>query len=240
MKLIQSIGIFCLLAVSLLAIGCADDEVTLQSISIASTDTDSSITEDDTLQFTATGNYSDGTTKDLTGSVTWSSSGTDSNGNAIVSIIASGTNAGLATAENDGTATITATITIDNRTISGSTTLTVTSAVSSTGSVSIVAGATSLCTGAYDQDTITVALDATTNTATVTWTNTDTVPHTVISTNDTGTTCTASGGTTTGSPLNSGTIAAGGTFPFIFTATGEYNYVCTQPGHLMRGKVIVQ
>ncbi len=234
MKLVQSMGVFFLLTILIVFTGCSIDDVTLESITVSNADTDDSIGVGDTEQFTATGNYSDGSTKDLTSSVTWTSTGTDSDNNPIASITNPG---GLATALTGGTATITATYIIDSNTHSDSETLTV---ISSSGSVSIVAGATNLCTGAYDLDTTTVALDATTGTATVTWTNNDTVPHTVISTDDASTTCTPSGGTTTGSPLNSGTILASQTFTATFTATGEYNYVCTQLGHQMRGKVIVQ
>ena len=69
-------------------------------------------------QFTATGNYSDGSTRFLTGSVTWSSSNS-----AVASISnAAGTN-GLATTTGYGTATITATL----GAVSGNTTLTVNS-----------------------------------------------------------------------------------------------------------------
>ncbi|MDP2645520.1 MAG: Ig-like domain-containing protein, partial [Desulfobacterales bacterium] len=67
-------------------------------------------------QFTATGTYSDGTTRDLTTSVTWSSSNT---GTATVSNIP-GSN-GLATSVAAGSTTITAT----SESLSGSTTLTV-------------------------------------------------------------------------------------------------------------------
>lgn len=65
-----------------------------------------------TQQFTATGNYSDGSTQNLTSSVTWSS------GTMSVATISS---TGLATAVAGGTSTITATKGV----ISGSTTLTV-------------------------------------------------------------------------------------------------------------------
>ncbi|MGA2957592.1 MAG: Ig-like domain-containing protein [Thermodesulfobacteriota bacterium] len=68
-----------------------------------------------TLQFTALGTYSDGTSHDITTQVTWTSS------NPAAATISS---SGLATAFAAGTANITATF----ETISGSTTLTVTSA----------------------------------------------------------------------------------------------------------------
>jgi len=66
-------------------------------------------------QFTATGNFSDGTTQDITGTVTWTSSN-----NRVASI----TTGGLATARNLGSVTITAT----SGSVSGSTQATVNAA----------------------------------------------------------------------------------------------------------------
>jgi hypothetical protein len=72
-----------------------------------------------TLQFTATGTYSDGSTRDLSSTVTWISS------NPNVAAIGNGSVAqGLATAEGSGTTTITANM--PNGSVPpGSTTLTV-------------------------------------------------------------------------------------------------------------------
>ncbi len=67
--------------------------------SIAVTPKTASIAEGSTQQFTATGTYSDGSTADLTESVTWTSSNPD------VAII---TASGLATGVSEGTVTITA------------------------------------------------------------------------------------------------------------------------------------
>ncbi len=72
---------------------------TLQSITISPQN--ATIGKGTTLQLTATGNYSDSSTQDLTALVTWTSS--DS---TLVSI----TSAGLATARQFGTVTITATL----------------------------------------------------------------------------------------------------------------------------------
>jgi uncharacterized protein YjdB len=80
--------------------------------SIAITPADPSIISGATQQFTATGTFSDGTTHDMTGQVTWSSQ------NPFVATIDRN---GLATAVAKGTASITATYGIS----SGSTTLTV-------------------------------------------------------------------------------------------------------------------
>jgi plastocyanin len=227
MKLVQSMGIFFLLTIFLVFTGCSDDEVTLESISI--TPSNPSVAENSPLDLDVEGTFSDGTVKEITSVITWTPGATGDTGTATID------SSGLVTGGNDGTVTITATVTIDGVPHSDSETLTV---ISSTGSVSIVVGATDLCTGAYDLDTITVALDANSN-ATVTWTNNDTVLHNVISTDDTGTTCTPSGGTTTGLPLNL-SIAAGSSASFIFDTPKTYYYVCTQPGHQMRGKVTVQ
>jgi uncharacterized repeat protein (TIGR01451 family) len=88
---------------------------TLVSITVAPVNP--SIVAETTQQFTATGHYSDTSTKDLTNSVTWISSTT------FVTISSSGLASGLAT----GKATITATL----GNASGNTKLTVTSAPSS-------------------------------------------------------------------------------------------------------------
>ena len=104
-----------------------------------------------------------------------------------------------------------------------------------TTTITIISGASSACTSAYSPNSITISVGET-----VTWENNDTMEHTVTSTSDSGPACTAGGGTTTGSPLNSGVIAPNGTFSHTFDTAGTYNYVCTISGHLMRGTVIVE
>ena len=74
-------------------------QIIIKLISIAVTPADPNITIGDSQQFTATGTYSDNTTKDMTASVTWSSS---NNGVATIN------NAGLAASVSPGTTTITA------------------------------------------------------------------------------------------------------------------------------------
>jgi uncharacterized protein YjdB len=74
--------------------------VTLQSISV--TPTSPSINTSQTQQFTATGTYSDGSTKNITTTVTWASSNT-----AVASV---GATPGLATGVSAGTTQITATL----------------------------------------------------------------------------------------------------------------------------------
>ena len=104
-----------------------------------------------------------------------------------------------------------------------------------TTTISIISGASSACTTAYSPDSITILIGDT-----VTWTNDDTMEHTVTSTSDSGPECTAGGGSTTESPLNSGNITPNGTFSHTFDTAGTYYYVCTIAGHLMRGTVIVE
>ncbi len=89
---------------------------TVHLVSIAVTPSNPSIAKGLTQQFTATGTFSDSSTQDLTNSVTWVSATT-----SVATINA----AGLATAVNVGTSTISAT----ENSVSGSTTLTVTAAV---------------------------------------------------------------------------------------------------------------
>ncbi len=108
--------------ISLLVISCSggggggggSTSVTLSSIAVAPLTP--SIAAGKTQQFTATGTYSDNSTKDITTSVTWSSSNTD--------VATIGSSSGLATALAAGTTTIEAT----SGSISGSTILTVTAA----------------------------------------------------------------------------------------------------------------
>ncbi len=132
---------------------------TLSSISVSPASASLAISS--TQSFTATGHYSDGTTKDLTSSASWSSS------DSTVATISSG---GLATGVAAGTATVTAT----SGGKSGTATITVTAAnltsiTISPATASIEAGATQqfMATGHYD--------DSTTKdlTGSVTWTSSD-------------------------------------------------------------------
>ncbi|HEX2569635.1 MAG TPA: Ig-like domain-containing protein [Polyangia bacterium] len=91
-----------------------------QVVSIAVTPVNPSLARGTTLQLTATGTFTDNTTQDLTTQVTWSSA--DAN---IAAVSNADGSQGLATAVNQGTATITAAL----GTITSSTGLTVTPAV---------------------------------------------------------------------------------------------------------------
>ena len=89
-----------------------------------------------TRQFTATGSYSDGSTQDITASVTWSSATA-----TVATISNAAANYGVATAVSAGSTTITAT----SGSLSGSTTLNVTS--STLVSIGVTPAAPSIATG---------------------------------------------------------------------------------------------
>jgi uncharacterized protein YjdB len=121
-----------------------------------------------TLQFQAIGNFSDGTTQDLTTQVTWSSSNT---------MIASIAPSGLATAKLQGTANITAT----KGSVSDSSLLTVTNA--SLSSIAIAPLNASIAKGTTQQYTaIGTFSDGTTQdiTAQVTWSSSMTGVATIV------------------------------------------------------------
>jgi uncharacterized protein YjdB len=109
------------LAIFAFTLGCSSDstDVTLSSIGVSPTS--ASIVKGTTQQFTATGTYSDSTTKDLSASVTWTSSD-----DKVVTVSNEVATKGLATAVAVGSATITATITESGTSVHGGTTLTVT------------------------------------------------------------------------------------------------------------------
>ena len=138
-------------------------------VSIAVTPTDPSVPLGLTRQFTATGTYSDGTTQNITTSVTWMSSNTNA---ATINATT-----GLATvASNSGSSTITATNTPSG--IFGTTTLTATSAVLTSIAVTTVpAGITLIAANAGRQQfTATGTYSDGTQfdiTSSVTWTSDD-------------------------------------------------------------------
>ena len=138
MKSISLLRIALLLPLLLLPAGCggggggAPSGPTLRSISV--TPANSSLLSGLTLQFTATGTFSDGSTQNLTSQVTWSASG-------IVQISGSG----LASA---GSSAGTTTITARSGSVSGSTLLTVTGGSSAGTNVMAITVDGSLCSGA--------------------------------------------------------------------------------------------
>jgi len=105
-------------------------------VSIAVTPSGASIPAGSKQQYTATGTYSDGTTKDLTGTVGWTSSATN---------VATIDSAGLATGIAAGATTITAT----SGTVNGSTGLTVTAAT--LGSIKVIPANASAAAGTTQQ-----------------------------------------------------------------------------------------
>ena len=130
-------------------------------VSIAITPANPSIVKGTGKQFTATGTYSDTTTQNLTGTVTWTSSTT-----GVATISNAAGSQGLATSVAAGSTTITAT----SGSISGSTTLSVTAAVLV--SLTVTPASQSISVGATQQFTATGTYsDSSTQilTTTVTW-----------------------------------------------------------------------
>ena len=128
----------------------------LQSISITASSL--SISAGQQQQFTATGNYSDGSSPDITSLVTWSSS----SGSAAFSTPAV---AGLATGTGPGTADISATLAGI-----GSNSLTLTIGPPVLSSISITASSQSIAMGQQQQFTATATYsDGSTPTTAVTW-----------------------------------------------------------------------
>jgi phospholipase C len=165
--------------------------------SIAVTPATASITAGKTQQFTATGTYNNGTTKNLTSSVTWLSSATS---------IATISSSGLATSLAPGSTTITAT----SGTISGTAVLTVTAAVLT--SIAVTPSPVSIALGLTQQFTATGTYSNGTTqnlTTTVSWTSSATSVatiklHTGLATSVTAGTApiTASSGTVHGSEID--------------------------------------
>src|SRR6202035_1673658 len=128
-------------------------------VSIAVTPSAPSIAKGQMQQFVATGTYSDGSSQNLTSTVNWSSS---SQGVATIS------NGGLATGTSVGTTTVAASFGM----VSGSTTLTVTTAALV--SIAVTPGNPSIASGANQQFTATgTYTDGSMQniTGTVTWTS---------------------------------------------------------------------
>jgi hypothetical protein len=138
-------------------------------VSIAVTPANPSIAKGNTQQFTATGTYTDGSTLDVTGSVTWASA------TAGVATISSG---GLATGATQGTSQISAT----SGTVTGTTILTVGPAVLV--SIAVTPANPSIAKGNSQQFTATGTYsDGSTQnlTSSVSWASSDTSVATVTS-----------------------------------------------------------
>jgi len=112
---LKSLSLIAVLAVLSLVMGCGDASLPhLTSIDVSPANP--SVPSGQPQQFTATGTFSDNSTRDLTGLVTWASS------DLSVSSIAAD---GLATTLTPGTSTISASFDTTTGTVSGSTLLTV-------------------------------------------------------------------------------------------------------------------
>ncbi len=148
-----------------LAVGCRGFFVNPKLTSITVTPVTPSLTLNQALQMTATGNFDDGSTKNLTGTSTWTSSA-----NTQVSV----NSTGLITALANTTSVVT--ITATNGTVSGSTTATV-------GQQTIVVAPAnqtySLSTNPGPHQ-YTATLNGTDVTATATWTSSNTSVATVV------------------------------------------------------------
>jgi uncharacterized protein YjdB len=224
----------CLLSVLLIStmVGCAGTSsappvtVTLDAISV--TPSASSIAFGTTQQFKAMGSFSDGSSQDITSSVTWSSSD-----NTIATISGSG----LATPVKHGLVTIKAT----KSGINGSTGLTITTVLSS---IAVSPGAPAVNVGASTQFTATGTYEDNTAqdiTNSVTWSSSDSTKATISNTGLASgikggqTTIKATSGSISGSTLlsvnavlmsitltpNNPGVFVGSTLQF--SATGNYN-----------------
>jgi 6-phosphogluconolactonase (cycloisomerase 2 family) len=167
----KSVGVSLALLFLALLVGCdgAGGPATLQSVVV--TPTSPSIVKGATQQFTATGHFSNGTLKDLTGTVTWTSSST-----AVVTI----NNTGLATGVAVGGPI---TITAASGAVNGTTTLTVTPPTLQ--SITVTPANPSVGQGGTLQFTATGHFsDGSTQniTATVTWSSANTAIATVSAT----------------------------------------------------------
>jgi uncharacterized protein YjdB len=129
-----------LLFVSLLSLGCGGMSVGAgkKLTAIVVTPATASMTVGASQQFTATGSYGDGTSADVTASVTWTSSSPS---------IGSITTAGMATAVAAGSSTITASLSG----INGAATLTVTVATKTLSSIAVTPATASIGVGATEQ-----------------------------------------------------------------------------------------
>jgi len=183
-----SLALSVALVMSITGCGASTTTTTTKSLSsISITPSNASIAVNATEQFTATGNYSDGSTANLSPSVTWASSNPS---------VAKVSETGVGTGVNAGTTSITATMSG----VTGSTTLTVTAAAVTVTSIAVSPATASITTGATQQFTATATYSngSTGNvTTSATWTSTNTTAATVNP-----------AGLATGSSAGSATISA--------------------------------
>ncbi|HTF99819.1 MAG TPA: Ig-like domain-containing protein, partial [Nitrospirota bacterium] len=190
-------------------------------ISIAVTPTNSSASVGTTLQFTATGTYSNGATQNITATAAWTSSNT-----GIATISNADGSKGLATAAGAGTTTITASV----GSISGSTSLTATSAALV--SVSLTPSSRSIAAGATQQFTATgtYANGSTQNlTASITWTSSNPSVATVSNAGGSKGLATAVGEGTATITAASGSISGSATLTVTAASTGSASLAWVAP-----------
>jgi trimeric autotransporter adhesin len=182
-----------LAALSMLALatGCRGFFVNPTLTSLAVAPTSASIIQGNTLQISATGTYDDGSTKDLTGSATWTTSAS-----GVATVTSGGLVKAAATISNPpGTATITA----------ASGTLTATSTITvNTGPLTAVAISTTTPTAAAGQTVVFTALGTYTGsaqqqdiTSLVTWSSSNTAVISTIAGGSGAVSSTATSGSTT-------------------------------------------
>ncbi len=199
-------------------IGSTTLTVTAVLSSIVVTPANPSIAKGTTQQFTATGTYSDGSTRILTGSVSWTCSNTS---------VATVSSTGLASGVGTGSGTIQAA----SGSVTGSTTLTVTAAVLS--SIVVTPANPSIAKGTTQQFTATGTYsDGSTQnlTSTATWSSSNTAVATInsaglVSAVATGsTTIQAISGSLSGSTTLTVTSLAGQGTAYVQSASGNDHY----------------
>jgi hypothetical protein len=180
--------------------------------SIAVTPTNPSIAKGSTQQFTATGRYSDGSTQNLTNSVSWTSSNTS---------VGTISNTGLASGVGPGSSTIQAT----SGSVTGSTTLTVTTAAPVLKSLAVTPANSSASVGTSVQFKASGTYsDGSTKdiTSSVSWSSSNTFVATINSTSGL---AAARGQGTTTIQAASGTIS--GTTSLTVTASADFTIAVT-------------
>ena len=141
-------------------------------VSLAVTPPLASIPVTGTQQYTATATYSDGSSRDVTASSSWTSANVPLGGAAVATLSPDGVGGGIATGQSVGTATITATYVVGTITKTATASLTVTAATVT--SINVTPATASIVVNATQQYTATAILsdgtstDVTANTLT-TW-----------------------------------------------------------------------
>jgi Big-like domain-containing protein len=201
---LRLLATFAALSLLALAAGCRGFFVNPTLTSLAVTPTSASLLEGQTRQLAATGNYAaDNSTKDLTGSVTWTTSDA-----AVATVSKGGLVTAAATIANPpGTATITAT----SGTLTGTSTITV-----NTGPLTAITISTTTPNPAAGQTVVFTAMGTFTGSAQqqditnqVTWTSSNTAVIATITNGSGAVLSTATSGATTGVTASLNGITSG-------------------------------